>query len=303
MTPKQKQKIIIWRFKDGKPGHEKQSIAFCNLLSQAASIKITDMTVNKNPLFYLLHALKSKFDRTIADEKPEILIGTGHRTHLPILFYKFVLQAKAIIIMKPSLPHFLFDLIIAPQHDFDSNQKPNNVLLTPVPLADKIDNNSIDNKALILIGGKSKHYHWHNDAVIEKIKTLIKAHNGMQWVVSTSRRTPDHFIAQLKEEVAHDKNITIFDHDDVATDWLSDQLKASNEIWVTRDSASMLGEALLTNARIGIIDLEPKDTNGKIEKMIRHLIKERYLSTDTKNTRKPIDFGPLVKSSLALLEK
>ena len=53
-------------------------------------------------------------------------------------------------------------------------------------------------KGLILIGGPSRHVHWDNAHVIGQLNVVLNASPGMQWRLTTSRRTPEDFLSFLE---------------------------------------------------------------------------------------------------------
>ena len=77
-------KIIVWRFKDGKPGHEKQTLALVNILTDEFEVEVYDYSITHNVCFYLIKWLLNKVIGPSSAKKPDLIIGAGHTTHLPI---------------------------------------------------------------------------------------------------------------------------------------------------------------------------------------------------------------------------
>ena len=48
---------------------------------------------------------------------PDLIIGAGHQLHKPMLRTRWHLGGRCVVLMRPSLPSFLFDLALVPQHD------------------------------------------------------------------------------------------------------------------------------------------------------------------------------------------
>ena len=78
--------LKVWLFTDGKIGHEKQSKAFVKILRKRYSIieEIVDVSgicfVQSIKWF-----LGFKPPIRTSLDTPHLIIGTGHRTHLPML--------------------------------------------------------------------------------------------------------------------------------------------------------------------------------------------------------------------------
>ena len=108
--------LVVWRFVDGKPGHEKQSCGLLQGIEALQSIEVYEFDMRFKALLYRqLRAclLGGETDLPM----PHLLIGVGHRTHLPLLIARLVCGGRSIVLMKPSLPQRWFDLLFIPQHD------------------------------------------------------------------------------------------------------------------------------------------------------------------------------------------
>lgn len=304
---KQASKLIIWRLLDGKVGHEKQSQALIEGLDEQLNIEVADVYLQKSWPFYLISCLfKLNPFPANTNQKPDIVVGTGHRTHLPLLGLKRFYRCKAICIMSPSLPTSLFDVVIAPRHDHLHKLPAQNVVLTPTALASKIESKPIEKKGLILLGGESKHYEWDNSKIIDCLEHILSSSNkGICWAVASSRRTPESTLQIIRERYSTHNNLKLFPYQELPENWLSDSLKTAGHIWVTADSASMLAEALMTKACIHLIQLKPKDPNGKLNISNSYLIEQGFLD-DNKNSsdkkRKSVNFRDIIQKTLDLLE-
>jgi len=299
-------KIIIWRFIDGKVGHEKQSQAFIDGLEKYYSIESTDIHVKHTSIYYFFAwLLNIKLALYPKKSSPQLVIGAGHKTHLPLLAAKRYHRCKSLVIMSPSLPSSLFDAILAPWHDYIDQSQPNNVVITPTALAPPIDSKPIKEQGLILLGGESQHYHWDSQKIAKQIKDIVDTSpEYMTWQVSTSRRTPDDSIDFIREACTHQTHIKILKHQDLPKQWLASTLETAGEIWITPDSPSMISEALMTNASINLIQLDEKDKKGKISQANNYLINKGFLSKNNSgtNNRKKIDLDQTIKKAIALLE-
>ena len=109
-------KLNIWLILDGKRGHEKQveDLAFCiNKIIKSNVIKI-----QKNSFINIfLNFIGLRKDDCINLLTPDLIIAAGHQTHLDALQKRRKYGGRIILIMKSTLPSFLFDLSIIPSHD------------------------------------------------------------------------------------------------------------------------------------------------------------------------------------------
>ena len=107
---------ICW-FKDSKIGHEKQVHAILDNLALSQDLLIEERYIS-NPVWLelLLYLLKIKPKQ---DSIPDIIIGAGSKTTIPMLRYKIDSKTKVISVMKPQFFESKFDLILAPRHDYN----------------------------------------------------------------------------------------------------------------------------------------------------------------------------------------
>ena len=264
---------VIWRFTDGKAGHDKQSLALVDSLMNQTKCRLFDFNVQsqRNPI---LNIIFKNYKIPEGIKKPDIVIGAGHKTHLHLLAVKRCLNAKIVVIMKPSLPLIFFDLCIIPKHDGIKNCA--NVINTQSSLI-RFNSNlkTKENIGLILIGGPSKHYFWDSNIVLEEICKISKKFKFKRLLLSTSRRTPIDFIDQLNELNISD--IKVYEYSKLKSDWLDKHINKVKNIWVTNDSYSMVTEALASGADVDIIDLKVKHDSklSKEMKVIKNNIKRK----------------------------
>jgi len=264
-------KINIWLIMDGKRGHEKQSEFLAQALQNLVDIEIT----KKDGMF--LKPFISKFLRLFnfnSIKKPDLIIGTGHATHLYMIFSKILNGGRTVVIMKPSLPHSWFDLCLIPKHD-GILEKPG-IFLTNGSI-NNIENEKKHNKSkgLIVLGGKSKHFNWDNQVVILQIINIINQHPKIQFKIATSRRTPKDFVQYLDDSLK--KNIPVYEYENVKKNWFMEEAKLSKYAWVTEDSISMIYELIASGSNITPIRLENK-YDSKISIEISRLINDGIIS-------------------------
>ena len=264
-------KINIWLIMDGKRGHEKQSEYLAQALQNLADIEIIKMdgTFLKPFISKLLRLFN--FDSI---KKPDLIIGTGHATHLHMIFSKILNGGKTVVIMKPSLPYSWFDLCFIPKHD-GVPEKPG-IFLTNGSI-NNIENEKKHNKSkgLIVLGGKSKHFTWDTQVVIDQINNIINKNPKIQFKIATSRRTPKDFINHLDDNLK--KIIPVYEYEKVKKNWFMEEAKLSKFAWVTEDSISMIYELIASGSNITPIRLEKKH-DSKISNEISRLINTGLIS-------------------------
>lgn len=272
-TNKHEKIKVIWRFKDGKAGHDKQSLALVESLMNQTKCRLFDFNVQgqRNPI---LNIIFKNYKLPEGITKPDIAIGAGHKTHLHLLAIKRCFNAKIVVIMKPSIPLIFFDLCIIPKHDGIKNGP--NIINTQSSLV-KFNSNlkKKENTGLILIGGPSKHYFWDSKTVLEEICKISKKFKFRKLLLSTSRRTPFDFLDQLNELNIPD--IKVYEYSKIKSDWLDKHINKVKNIWVTNDSYSMVTEALASGADVDIIGLKVKQDSklSKEMKVIKNNIKRK----------------------------
>ena len=272
-TNKHEKIKVIWRFTDGKAGHDKQSLALVDSLMNQTKCRLFDFNVQdqRNPI---LDIIFKNYKLPEGITKPDIAIGAGHKTHLHLLAIKRCFNAKIVVIMKPSIPLIFFDLCIIPKHDGIKNGP--NIINTQSSLV-KFNSNlkKKENTGLILIGGPSKHYFWDSKTVLEEICKISKKFKFRKLLLSTSRRTPFDFLDQLNELNIPD--IKVYEYSKIKSDWLDKHINKVKNIWVTNDSYSMVTEALASGADVDIIGLKVKQDSklSKEMKVIKNNIKRK----------------------------
>ncbi len=255
--------LVVWVVSDGKPGHENQSLGLAEALARA-----TPTTVHVLPALpawraWLALLLKRALGNTLP--KPDLIIGAGHATHVTLLAMRRARGGRAGVMMKPSFPRRWFDLCLIPAHDgvtADAHTLVTEGALNRIRPAMARD----ANHGLLLIGGTSPHFDWDSDAIQLQIKSILARTPDTHWTLTTSRRTPDDFVAQLPPH----PNLSIVPHTDTSPDWLPTQLAQSGTVWVTPDSASMVFEALTAGADVGVFDL-PVNPRSRVGWAIAHL--------------------------------
>ena len=85
---------VVWRFSDGKPGHDNQSLGLVDALQRRTRIHNYDIPVQPGAG---RHLLLGRFPDGSLLPDPWLIIGAGHATHLPMLAAR-----RAVAVRPPS---------------------------------------------------------------------------------------------------------------------------------------------------------------------------------------------------------
>jgi len=257
---------ICW-FKDSKIGHEKQVHAILDNLALTQDLLIEERYIS-NPIWLdlFLYLLKIKPKQ---DSIPDIIIGAGSKTTIPMLRYKTDNKTKVISVMKPQFFESKFDLIIAPRHDY--KVVPDNVFTYLGSIAKVNINPELENIGLIVIGGVNKHFNFDDDYLISQIDFVISLFPDTSWIVFNSRRTPKSFNEKIKQNTSIGKFIDVNESFEPLNDYL---LKAKFK-FVTPDSVNMIFESLSSSGETYLFDMYSSREN-KITKLIDEVKSNKY---------------------------
>ena len=261
--------MVIWRFIDGKPGHENQTAGLVQALRTHAAVELHDIPAPNGFAAAAAWALWwFPWGDTLPD--PQLLLGAGHSTHLPLLAARRARGGRAVVLMRPTLPEGWFDLCVVPLHD--APRPAENLFITQGVLNRVRPGAAKDpRQGLILIGGPSKHHRWSQSAVMEQL-VQIQARSAPQqrWRLTTSRRTPADFVAGLSA-VVDPARIEVVPFEQTDAEWLPAQLAWAGTVWVTADSVSMIYEALTAGAAVGLIEV-PAAGTGRVVSGVQSLV-------------------------------
>jgi mitochondrial fission protein ELM1 len=252
--------LVVWRFIDGKAGHEAQTLGLVQALARRRTVECVDFEAPgrwKAAWSWLTGSFPEGADLS----EPDLIIGAGHRTHFSLLAARRAYGGKTVVLMKPSVPASLFDLCLVPQHDAPRSAA--NVIetvgvLNPMQPAA----NARAGRGLLLIGGPSKHHGWHTAALVGQVQQVLAADREMQWVLTTSRRTPEDCEAAL---VALDEpNLKVVPVGETQRGWVAERLQECASAWVSEDSVSMVFEALTAGAAVGLLSVPSLGVHSRV---------------------------------------
>lgn len=266
--------LTIWRFTDGKRGHENQTLGLAEALCRLAPCRVETLPASggwSGPVHWLL----GRFPAGRNLPRPDLIIGAGHGTHWPMLAARRAFGGKLVVLMKPSLPLSWFDWVIVPAHD--GLPAGPGVLVTEGPINRIRPSAKSDPHAgLMLIGGPSAEYGWNETSLLKQVHLIALHQPEISWLLTTSRRTPPGFLADLARLGL--PNVKAVAHDAVSPAWLPEQLSQAARVWVTPDSASMVYEALTSGAAVGCFEL-PYARPGRVARGLERLVRDKRLTS------------------------
>lgn len=260
----------MWRFLDGKPGHENQTAGLLQALAELVPIEVHTL-VAEAALAAIGHWMCGRFPAGQGLPTPGLLVGAGHATHLPMLAARRACGGRIVVLMKPSLPCRWFDACMIPEHD--SPRQTQHIFVTQGAL-NRIQpsRNQDPSCGLLLVGGPSRHHEWQEAPLLEAIAELLVREPQRSWQLGTSRRTPESFLAALRGLAESLKGaLEIVPWQQAHPDWLSQQLARAGVVWVTADSVSMLYEALTAGAQVGVLPV-PERHPSRVSKGLQALL-------------------------------
>ena len=246
---------IYW-FQDSKTGHLKQVQALLDQLKKETELSITTINHSNQESFSEIFSGRDQIN------DPTILIGAGHDVYSKILQAKKYLQKFiskdifSIAVLRPSYKLHSFDLIIAPEHDFKKRRLPKNIILFQGALAATSQKSIDESKAIIAIGGPSKHYKFDQEILMKQLQYIISVHPKHEFKIYNSRRTPDSLNIKLKDELNNFSNAKFIALNSTESDTFQDSLNISSLKFVTPDSSNLVFEALSAMGQTYLIQIE-----------------------------------------------
>lgn len=241
---------------DGKAGHRSQAVGLYKAMQRQSADEVTfeEILIDQLPIFSLVSAMFKKSIVTLK-QPPNYIFGVGSHTQLRVLLLgKVFPQAKTVILMKPNFPVNWFDYAIIPEHD--GVEASEHVITTQGALNPIVNEQRHQpNRFLIALGGSSKRHHWNEEKVLDAIQQIVNLHPQAEIILTTSRRTPEEFLAHLNEK-SFKSQLKIFPVEKTPQGWIFEEMQKAEAVWVTEDSVSMIFEALTAGCQVGIIEID-----------------------------------------------
>lgn len=283
MDKKNNKAFKVGVFYDGRPGHEKQTQGILDSLSKRIPIITTEFRIEQKSMInevvnWLLYFLTPQRFPDKQEQEYDLLIGTGSRTHIPMLTLKKKYDIPVLTAMSPS-PLLLnrFDLCFVPVHD--GLPDGSNIFQTiGPPNVSTVGDHHHPDKGLILIGGiDEKSHYWDSGTLKTQLLNLFKDQTIRQWTVTSSPRTPDETNQMVEILADNNQNVSFFPFETTEKGWIEQQYNLNKYIWVTADSMSMVYEALSAGCHVGLLPVKWKKKKSKFRRSENFLIDEGYV--------------------------
>lgn len=243
---------------DGRRGMENQALGLAEAVARLTPMRLLPVQVPRSG------ALPDP-----GPIAPDLWIGCGmaavraageHRKAFP--------DAVFVYVQDPKMAPHRFDLIIPPEHDrmsganmFAITGSPNRITPERLAEAERSFAGRIaalpGPRAAVLIGGDSRH-HKFTQAVSEELRERLAwlRAQGLGLMITTSRRTPEHFMTALQDMFGEDDGVWL--HTGNGPNPYYALLAGADWILVTEDSTNMLTEAAATGTPVYRLVLEGK---------------------------------------------
>ncbi len=258
---------------DTKAGHYSQGIALASELSRQLDISIVEININE------IHKISNL-------EGKCIIIGVGHASHTAMIKIKEILsntnECFTIAVFRPSFKQDIFDLIVAPEHDFINKRIPNNCFLYKGSLS-KISNQNPDTSLIaISIGGPNTNIVYDKAMVIKSIEYVLGIFPEKRKIVSNSRRTPRDLWDDLKNRNQDGQQIKFLDHESISYTEYYDATSHAYKKFVTPDSINLIFESLSAKGETYIMQV---NQNKKALKDYFYTNKHKYVIDNLINSK------------------
>ena len=268
---------------DGRPGHQKQSLGIIEALGNYMDLNLQQEVISPGNAFSEALRLLKFFltPSSVPDTRTyDIVIGTGSRTHVPLLMHKKRGGARAMTCMSP--PLYLksyFDLCFIPKHD-RCRPSPNYFETIGPPNTNKPSAEHRQDRGLILVGGVDESSHqWRDEQVLSSIKRLVSTRAVTHWTVSSSPRTPESTEQGLRALASEQERLVFLPFAETAGGWVDNQYRLNKTVWITGDSMSMIYEALSAGCQVGILPVSWKRADNKFAHSLADLLTSRRIVT------------------------
>ncbi|NNP73890.1 nucleoside-diphosphate sugar epimerase [Acinetobacter defluvii] len=272
---------------DGKAGHRSQAIGLFKAMQRQSTQSITfeEISIEKLAIFSLVMGVFKKSVQNV-ERVPDYILGVGSHTQLRVLLLgKVYKNAKTVILMKPNFPFFWFDFAVIPEHD--EVQASDRVIVTQGALNPIVnEQRHQQNRILIALGGSSKRHQWNAEKVLQNIESIVENNLHAEIILTTSRRTPNEFLAQLEQHHFAEK-LHIFPVEQTPQGWIFEEMQLAEAVWVTEDSVSMIYEALTAGCKVGVIMID-RLKEDRITQSIDQAVVKKLIATQVHLSQLPI---------------
>jgi len=260
--------LSLWRVTDGVAGHESQTRGLVEAIGRLTPTVTRD--VPAGGLATCIGTLVRDWWAAPPEAAPDLILCSGHRTHLAALVLRLRFGGHTVVLMRPSLPLRCFDLVVAPRHD--ALKPSDRVLVTEGAInAIRPGGPHHRNQGLILIGGPSRHHSWSSSGVAAQIESIFACSPTTSWTIGTSRRTPVDTTSWLLTLCR--EGIDVVMARDTPPGWVASRLAQAGQVWVSEDSISMIYEAITAGVPVGLLEV-PRRRSDRVTRAIDGLASE-----------------------------
>jgi uncharacterized protein len=266
--------LNITAFYDTRSGHAKQTRGLIHALSELTSVQLHevflpeyDLTLILKDWIKLLTGVPGK--GAPAPHAPELILGTGTHTHIPMLLHRRRYRGKVVTCMTPEWPLLkLMDLCLIPAHDRPA--KAAHIVSTVGPPNTAFDRDQHDpEKGLIVLGGIDSRTHcWDNENIMMQVCRIIDAQPAIFWTLATSPRTPRDMCRMLAGLAENRPQVRFVPFEDSQPGWIENQYDQADGVWVSADSVSMIYEALTAGCRVGVLSVAWKKKGDRLARAV-----------------------------------
>ena len=262
--------FVVWRFTDGRAGHENQTRGLLDALRTLVRLDSHDLRVERSRPGAWLGWLLARAPRWTHLPDPDLLLGAGHDTHVPLLAAARARGGRRVIVMRPSLPVWCFDLCLVPEHD-GLSEGPHVMLTRGALNAVRSRPDKDPALALVLLGGPSAHCRWAEPAMLDQVLAVVTGAPSLNWTVAGSPRTPVSTLTALERSLPGSVSIVRFEQS--TPGWLASRVAVAGRVWVSEDSVSMVYEALTAGAATGLLEL-PLARGSRVQRGVARLVED-----------------------------
>jgi uncharacterized protein len=289
-------KVRITLFRDGRPGHVKQSRGIVNAMRRYVAVTVDEVEVLRRSIvfevFSLAGYLLGRQSPRRSAEGCDLVLGAGSRTHLPMLAYARSHRARSVVCMTPPWPlRSRFDLCCSPIHD---RVRPSgNVFLTIGPPNSAVAGTSHHHDiGLFCIGGEDSASHvWDDDRIVTDVRRVIERSGFRAWIMTSSPRTPQTTELKCAALAAAFPEVDFVPFDRTGPGWIEQQYHDHGTVWITADSISMVYEALSAGCRVGLIPVRWKRKESKFAYSERYLVDKKLVVSLSRWLDNPEQWG------------
>ncbi|WP_167591650.1 mitochondrial fission ELM1 family protein [Jiella endophytica] len=280
MTPPDAQpRFHVWTVSETKAGTLTQCLGVARFIDPEPHV----ITVRKE--FRWLKPTISHFRDLLTRRQPDVIISCGGKALSHTMLIARLCRKRPLTVhLAGPQPAYedRYDLAFVSRHDWTPEREKKPHLHPVIGVPHRVDPEEMAERrpsararlapgnariATILVGGPNKAY-LYDEATIDRLVAAIRdlAAGGWTVLVSTSRRSP----ASLQERLAAigDEKIVIWDRK--GDNPFRDYLAAADALIVTKDSVTMLCEALATGKPVYAFDLAHRPANPHLDKFERY---------------------------------